>query len=58
MNKGKHRKQILLIEDSESMDILLSSYFIDVDGDNLIYSIELNTNEIIETKVKSSIYED
>ena len=42
---------VVLIEDTDSSVILLNSYFSDVDEDNLVYNVELNSNEIIQANI-------
>ena len=42
-------EDIILLEDSGTASVVLSSYFEDVDGDNLIFSIELNEDNLVSS---------
>ena len=44
-------EDIILLEDSETASVVLSSYFEDVDGDILSYNVDLNINDIITAEI-------
>jgi hypothetical protein len=44
-------EDIILLEDSETASVVLSSYFGDVDSDTLFYNVDLNINDIITAEI-------